>query len=294
MRVTVCELRNDPAGLEEDWRSLAAHVRDAASDLVLLPEMPFHPWLASTRDVDPMRWQASVAAHDAWAARLHELGAATVVATRPVVDGGDRFNQALVWQADSGDVPVSHRKQYLPEEAGFWEALWYSPGPAGTECVTAGKPKGPRAVIGFAICTEMWFLHRARAYSKQGVQLLASPRATLLPSVDKWLAGGRAAAVVSGAFSLSSNLAGSAGKHGDWGGGGWIVEPEEGEVLATTSRASPFATVEIDLAVADVAKSTYPRYVTDPRSPDLACRTPTRLSTRCSRSTGCRGSASTA
>ncbi len=29
------------------------------------------------------------------------------------------------------------------------------------------------------------------------------------------------------------------------------------------------ATVEIDLAVADVAKSTYPRYVTDPRSPDL-------------------------
>ena len=258
MKVTVCELRNDPVALEDDWRALAAHVQEAASDLVLLPEMPFYPWLASTRDVDPARWQASVAAHDAWAARLHELGAATVVATRPVVDGSDRFNQAQVWQADTGELPVSHRKQYLPEEDGFWEASWYSPGPAGTECVPAGG-----ATTGFAICTEMWFLHRAREYSKQGVQLLACPRATLLPSVDKWLAGGRAAAVVSGAFCLSSNFSGDAGASGDWGGGGWIVEPEEGEVLATTSQASPFATVEIDLAVADAAKSTYPRYVAD-------------------------------
>ncbi len=263
MKVTVCELRNDPAALEDDWRSLAAHIRDAASDLVLLPEMPFHPWLASTRDVDPARWQTSVAAHDAWAARLHELGAPAVLATRPVIDGGERFNQALMWQAGTGEAPVTHRKQYLPDEDGFWEASWYSPGPAGTECVTVAGPNGSRVVIGFAICTEMWFLHRAREYSKKAVQILACPRATLLPSVDKWLAGGRAAAVVSGAFCLSSNFSGSAGAIGDWGGGGWVVEPEEGEVLATTSQAAPFATVEIDLAVADTAKSTYPRYVAD-------------------------------
>ncbi len=119
------------------------------------------------------------------------------------------------------------------------------------------------AAIGFAICTEMWFLHRAREYSKLGLQLLACPRATLSPSTGKWLAGGRVAAVVSGAFCLSSNFSGNAGAAGPWGGTGWVVEPEEGEVLATTSAASPFATVEIDLAVADAAKHTYPRYVAD-------------------------------
>ncbi len=258
MKVTVCELRNEPAALEDDWRSLATHVRAEGSDLVLLPEMPFHPWLAATRDVEAERWQASVRAHDAWAARLHELGAAAVVATRPVVAGGKRFNQAMLWQAGSGELPVSHRKQYLPEEEGFWEASWYAAGPPGSERVTAGG-----AAIGFAICTEMWFFHRARDYSKQGVQLLACPRATLQPSVDKWLAGGRAAAVVSGAFCLSSNFSGSAGALGDWGGCGWVVEPEAGEVLGTTSVTSPFVTVAIDLAVADAAKSTYPRYVAD-------------------------------
>lgn len=263
MKVTVCELRNDGVALEDDWRSLIQHVQGEASDLVLLPEMPFHPWLASTRDVDPARWRASVEAHNAWVGRLHELGAATVLATRPVIDGGEHFNQGLMWQAADGLKPVSHRKQFLPEEEGFWEASWYSPGKAGTECVTADGPDGSRPVIGFAICTEMWFLHRAREYSKKGIQLLACPRATLLPSADKWLAGGRTAAVVSGAFCLSSNFSGSACASGDWGGLGWIVEPEEGEVLATTSRTSPFATVDIDLAVADTAKGTYPRYVAD-------------------------------
>ncbi len=263
MKVTVCELRNQPAALEDDWRSLAAHVRAEGSDLVLLPEMPFHPWLASTRQVDPAEWLASVQAHQAWIARLPELGTPAVVATRPVIDGDQRFNQALVWQAGTGETPACHRKQYLPEEEGFWEASWYSPGPAGSACATVAG-----ASIGFAICTEMWFLHRAREYSKQGIQLLACPRATLRPSTDKWLAGGRTAAVVSGAFCLSSNFSGAAGSPGAealgrWGGTGWIVDPEEGDVLATTSAAAPFATVDLDLAVADAAKTTYPRYVPD-------------------------------
>jgi hypothetical protein len=40
---------------------------------------------------------------------------------------------------------------------------------------------------------------------------------------------------------------------------GWIADPD-GTVLATTSAVAPFQTVAIDLAVADEAKGTYPRY----------------------------------
>jgi len=43
MKVTVCELRNDPEGLDQDWTALVAHVKSEKSDLVLLPEMPFYP-----------------------------------------------------------------------------------------------------------------------------------------------------------------------------------------------------------------------------------------------------------
>lgn len=64
MKVTVCEIGNDLDTLKQDWQSLVAHVKSEASDLVLLPEMPFHPWVARTDQVDPMIWQASVDAHD--------------------------------------------------------------------------------------------------------------------------------------------------------------------------------------------------------------------------------------
>jgi N-carbamoylputrescine amidase len=86
-----------------------------------------------------------------------------------------------------------------------------------------------------------------------------TPRLSARGSVDKWLAGGRAAAVVSGAYSLSSNRASEAQ---DYGGRGWVVSPD-GEVLASTSPAAPFATVDVDLALAERAKSSYPRYVLD-------------------------------
>ena len=49
----------------------------------------------------------------------------------------------------------------------------------------------------------------------------------------------------------------------EFGGAGWIIEPEEGSVLGVTSRNKPFLTVKIDLAQADKAKRTYPRYVSD-------------------------------
>jgi N-carbamoylputrescine amidase len=70
-----------------------------------------------------------------------------------------------------------------------------------------------------------------------------------------WLAGGRTAAVVAGAYAVSSN-------HGDerFGGQGWIVDPD-GRVLAITSAEEPFVTVDVDLDGAEAAKRTYPRYV---------------------------------
>ena len=256
MKVTVCELRNDPDFLDEDWKSLAAHVQTNGGDLVVLPEMPFYRWLPATTDVVPEEWVESVRVHADWLARLAELGANTIIATQPVIEGGQRFNEGIVWTRKSGKSKATHRKRYLPEESGFWEASWYSRGGGDFTSVEVQSAR-----VGFMICTEMWFLAHAREYGKQGVHFLASPRATLAPSVDKWLAGGRAAAVVSGAFCLSSNFSGSAGRMGEWGGTGWIIEPQEGEVLGTTSRDDPFLTLELDPAVADAAKSTYPRYV---------------------------------
>ncbi|HVN55069.1 MAG TPA: carbon-nitrogen hydrolase family protein [Anaerolineaceae bacterium] len=256
MKATVCELSNEPDRFEEDWRALAGHVHEQGSDLVLLPELPFHPWFAWTRPQDPAVWRAVVAAHQAWEARLDELGARYILVTRAVERDGERHNEGYLWEAGVGTRPA-HVKYYLPEDEGFWESSWYQRGDGRFEPVQAGLLS-----IGFLICTEIWFLHHAREYGKQGVHLIVCPRATGKPTTQKWLVAGRAAAVVSGAYCLSSNRISAEGSPADLGGLGWIVDPD-GEVLALTSSQDPFVTCEIDLSRADHAKSTYPRYVED-------------------------------
>ena len=257
MKVTACELRNDADGLEHDWQALVAHVKSEKSGLVLLPEMPFHSWIAGTNKVDPATWQQAVMAHDRWMLRLSELAPAMVAGSRPVIQNGKRHNEGFIWQPESG-YKSSHIKYYLPDEEGFWEASWYERGKRDFIVV---QSRGIN--IGFLICTELWFFEHAREYSRQGIHLLVCPRVTPKRSVDKWIAGGRAAAVVSGAFCLSSNLNGPNTESIAFGGAGWVIEPEEGSVLGVTSQSKPFLTLDIDLEKAAKAKHTYPRYVTE-------------------------------
>ena len=253
MRVTVCEMPDETPAFERAWRALVAHCRGQGTDLVLLPELPFHPWFGTTPNFNVETWRAAEEAHRRWVDRLPELAPAAVLATAPVTRDGRRLNEGFVWDEKAG-YRAAHHKFYLPNEEGVWEARWYERGDGRFEAVRVGA-----ANVGFVICTELWAFQKAREYGKAGARVLVTPRLTARSSVDKWLAAGRAAAVVSGAYSLSSNRASETQDHS---GRGWVVSPD-GEVLASTSPGEPFATVDVDLALAEQAKSTYPRYVLD-------------------------------
>lgn len=285
MRVTVCQLpppdggrdragsggrdsAGDPEGdRPEAWRRLADHVRREGSDLVLLPEMPFHRWLPADPEPDPGAWRAAVTAHDRWMDRLDELGAELVAGSRPALDRGRRTNEGFLWSAETGYRAVQ-RKRHLPDEPGFREASWYEPGPEGP-FRPVELADGLR--VGFLICTDLWFSRHARELRAAGAHLILCPRATPAETREKWIVGGRAAAIVSGAWCLSSNRAGVLPAPGDgrapegrtpaFAGTGWIVEPEAGELRGTTDEERPFLTVDLDPAEAEAAKHTYPRYV---------------------------------
>ena len=260
MIVTVCQLRVEhDEGPVENWSALATHVRALHSDLVLLPEMPFYPWPFATRSFDEITWQAMEEAHNSWLPRLGDLAPAVVAGSRPVTRDGRRYNEGFLWSAAHGYRPV-HHKVYLPDEPGFWEASWYERGEHQFEPAPLGQDGDDDPRVGFLICTEMWFMEKARAYGQAGARLLLTPRATELRTVDKWLAGGRVAAVLAGAYSLSSNHYRDGSDAARLGGQGWVVDPD-GEVLGLTTPTHPFVSVQIDLERAVAARSTYPRYV---------------------------------
>lgn len=252
MRVTACELPDARQDFERAWQQLVRHAREERSELVVLPEMPFHPWFATSREFDPAVWAAAVAAHDAWETRLPELAPAAVIGTRPMDFGNYRYNAGFLWRPQTGNLASAHSKAYLPDEEGTWEASWYQAATPEFVPIDLGE-----ACIGFLICSELWAMEQARLYGKENVHLLVTPRLTSRATLDKWLAAGRVAAVLAGAFGLSSNRVDASGTYG---GRGWIVAPD-GDVIAVTSSDEPFVTRDVDLSLAERAKATYPRYV---------------------------------
>lgn len=256
MKVTVCEI--NARQLDAEWQRLRAHIAAAAPDLLLLPEMCFAPWFCAAPARDESLWAAAARAHERWLARLPELGVEFIVGTAPRAVAGKRLNCAYLWdQGKQGEaLRWIHDKTYLPNDEGYWEANWYERAPVAFQPAQAGALR-----LGVMICTELWFMQHARAYGKEGIHLLLNPRSTPRGTNAKWLAGGRCAAVIAGAYCLSSNHAGAEGAL-ELGGCGWVCEPD-GAVIATTSAEQPFITVEIEPALAERAKRSYPRYVDD-------------------------------
>lgn len=255
MRLTVCELPDDISAFVDRWYDLCKHVKSEDSELVLLPEMPFSRWISATQEDSKKEWVEAVQAHDYWIDRLSELAPATVLGSRPTYSDGRRLNEGFVWTEEEGSRLV-HEKTFLPDAPWFWEASWYEVGEKSFSLVECAGAK-----CGFLICTELWAAEQAREYGQNGAHLIANPRVTETFAAEQWRAGAQTMSTISGAFLASSNRTTVPSENiaeAPFGGGGWIVDPD-GSVLAETSKSQPFITVDIDLTVAESAKSTYPR-----------------------------------
>ncbi len=254
LTLTVCELPDDADALDARWDALTTAVRRDGSDLVLLPELPFAPWLCAAPEFAADAWLAALAADERWRARLPELGAAAVVTTRPVDHGPDRFNEAYVWTATGGAKSL-RAKVFLPHENGFWERSWFTPARPDWASTRIGPID-----VGVLVCSELWHFDRAIGYRGDGAGLLLVPRASTASWSERWLAGGRSVALVSGAWCASANRRGGAL---GFGGDCWVVDPD-GQVVARTSADEPIVSVTIDADLADLDGERYPRTVLTP------------------------------
>lgn len=253
MKVTVCELSSATHKFPSQWQRLLAHLQQSQSELLVLPEMPFSPWLCGSPHYQAELWQAALNTHQAYLHELKDLPYA-IVGTRPVNAGGQRHHRGFL--TENGAHHDVHTKHYLPDEAGFWEASWYQPGDGTFKTFDTAQAK-----CGMLICTDIWFLERARQYGRAGAQLIVNPRANYPGEQDRamWQIATQAAAFSSGAWVLTSNLLPpdadeEACAHA------WIVSPD-GEVVAQTSSEQPFVTYDLDLGAALDAKTRYPCYV---------------------------------
>ena len=245
MRVTVCQWPDARKAVERAWEDLAAHARAQHSELLVLPEMAFSPWLAASRDFNAARWDDAIGAHQRWEARMPEAGGAAVVGTRPYTFGNERLSAAFIWEADTGSR-AAHANSSVRNEEQDWEEIWYAAAPRDFTPAHVGV-----AEVGFLIGRELHDLTEATRYGEDGVHLLITPRATTASTSAEWLRAGIEAARCARAFGLSSNRFDAGGR---FGGEGWIIDPQ-GRVLARTTPSEPFITRDLDLS-----QARHPRY----------------------------------
>lgn len=256
MKVTVCELSDNKQQFQNDWKDLQLYLQTAFSDLLLLPEMPFYKWLAVSNIVSAELKQESVKEHQLWLKEIEALGVQYVVYSIPEIVEGKYLNTAFVFEKGKGHYRL-HSKAYFPEEPYFWEETWFDrEDPVSFEAFDLGD-----FTIGVLLCTELWFTEKARDYGKQGIDILFCPRATGKTSVEQWVNCGKTAAIICGAYCLSSNRSGLGENNFEWGGVGWITEPMNGNLLGRSSAENKFVTQEIDLEKSKEAKQEYPLYV---------------------------------
>jgi N-carbamoylputrescine amidase len=237
---------------DPQWVELRDSVTAVHPDILVTNELPFGPWLADGAVFSENEAHLSFRAHEKGLEGLIDLALPAVISSRPVWNGKRLANEAFV--LENGVARPLHRKQYFPNEPGWFESEWYAGDDSGFD---VAEMLGIR--VGVLLCTEAMFNERARAYGKQKASLLVVPRASGM-NIESWKIAGAMASLVSGAYVVSSNRIGRSKGGTQFGGGGFAYAPQ-GRLLAMTSPANPLGTLELDPNISTFAQSVYPCYV---------------------------------
>jgi N-carbamoylputrescine amidase len=244
-----------PEALSTDdapWRKLRDSVTAARPDILVTNELPFGPWPADAAVFSEAEAHLSLRAHEEGLEGLIDLNLPAVISSRPVWNGKRLANEAFV--LENGVVRALHRKQYFPNEPGWFESEWYAGDASGFEVAEVLGVK-----VGVLVCTEAMFNEHARAYGKRNASLLVIPRASGT-NIEPWKIAGAMASLVSGAYVVSSNRIGRTRGGTEFGGGGFAYAPQ-GRLLAVTTPANPVRTLDLDPKETTSAQRAYPCYV---------------------------------
>jgi N-carbamoylputrescine amidase len=252
LRIAVVEWPEALSAQDAKWGELKDSVTSAHPDILVTNELPFGPWVAEGAVFSEDEANLSLHAHKEGLEGLTDLNLPAVISSRPVWNGKRLANEAFV--LENGVVRPLHRKQYFPNEPGWFESEWYAADGSGFEVADVLGIK-----VGVLLCTDAMFNEYARVYGKQKASLIVIPRASGT-DIEPWKIAAAMASLVSGAYAVSSNRVGRARNGTQFGGGGFAYAPQ-GRLLAVTSPTIPVQTFDLDPAQAAFAQTAYPCYV---------------------------------
>lgn len=121
-------------------------------------------------------------------------------------------NTAVVFESD-GSIAGKYRKMHIPDDPGFYEKFYFTPGDLGFEPITTSVGK-----LGVLVCWDQWYPEAARLMALKGADMLIYPTAIGWFDSDglgekerqkeAWITIQRSHAVANGVPVLSCNRVG--------------------------------------------------------------------------------------
>lgn len=183
-------------------------------------------------------------------------------------------NTAVVLDSD-GSIAGTYRKMHIPDDPGFYEKYYFTPGDLGFQPIQTSVGK-----LGLLVCWDQWFPEAARLMSLAGAELLLYPTAIGWDSRDTedeqerqrdaWITIQRAHAVANGIPVLSGNRVGhepdptDSSPGIDFWGSSFVAGPQ-GEMLALASTSEEQVLIaDVDLSRSEQVRRIWP-YLRDRR-----------------------------
>lgn len=253
---------DDPGKNLQKAEKLVTRSAKTGAHIVALQELFNTAYFCSETDPDFFRWAQPVPGPAT--ERLCTLAATHgIVILAPLferVAAGVYYNSLAVIDAD-GRLAGVYRKMHIPDDPGFHEKYYFTPGDKGYRVYKTAYGK-----IGTLICWDQWFPEAARITSMMGADLLVYPTAiaTLAGEgeeeketfMDAWKTVQRSHAIANGCYVASINRVGTENGLTFWGHS-FACGPF-GEILAEAGNREEILTADLDLAGMEKHRQTWP------------------------------------
>lgn len=202
---------------EHNIEKSIAGIRDAAckgAQLVVLQELHRSLYFCQTEDVDVFDLAETIPgpSSNTLGELAKELGIVIVASLFEKRATGLYHNTAVVLEKD-GSIAGKYRKMHIPDDPGFYEKFYFTPGDLGFEPIQTSVGK-----LGVLVCWDQWFPEAARLMAMAGAELLIYPTAIgwdprddkdeQTRQKDAWVISQRAHAVANGVPVISCNRVG--------------------------------------------------------------------------------------
>mgnify|MGYP001382797675 FL=1 len=245
-----------------------AEAAAAGARLVLLQELHNGPYFCQHESVDEFDRAEPIPGPST--ARLGALarrhGVVIVASLFERRAAGLYHNTAVVLESD-GRLVGRYRKMHIPDDPGFYEKFYFTPGDLGFEPIDTSVGR-----LGVLVCWDQWYPEAARLMALAGADLLLYPTAIgwdpddapaeKTRQRDAWILSHRGHAVANGLPVLSCNRVGREpsplGAAGiDFWGHSHVLGPQ-GEFLAQVGTEPALLVCDVDLARSESVRRIWP------------------------------------